>query len=55
MSKCQTPSPYTDLREEHPFHPAWSQFNEIVEKVGLWWGEPGLNAEIIAGWKDSKL
>jgi hypothetical protein len=45
----------TRLIEEYPSHPAWAKFNEIVEKVALWWGEPGLNAEIIADWKDSIL
>lgn len=40
------------LKERFPIHPSWKEFNGIVEEVGDWWGEPNLNAEVIAGWKD---
>ena len=42
------------LLKKYPTHPAWQDFNRIVEKTGIWWGER-LDAEIIASWKDSYL
>lgn len=43
------------LLDIYPSHSAWQEFNQVVEKVGDWWGEPALNAEVIAGWRDQCL
>ncbi len=43
------------LKEKYPSHSAWLDFEKVVKRVGEWWGEPELNREVIAGWKDSRL
>jgi len=40
------------LKCNYPSHSAWSEFNEVVEDAGTWWGEGPLDVEVIAGWKD---
>jgi len=44
----------TRLLEKYPEHPAWHEFNQIVEEIGIWWGDD-LNAETIARWRNSNL
>ena len=45
----------TQLRKSNPDCVAWQEFNRIVNEVGDWWGEPGLNADAVAEWKDGSL
>ena len=43
------------LLKKYPDCPAWQEFDKVVKKVSDWWGEPGLDAETIAGWQYNHL
>jgi len=43
------------LLKKYPDCPTWQEFAKIVKKVSDWWGEPGLDAEAVAEWKDGSL
>lgn len=43
------------LLEKYPQNLAWQEFREVVEEVGEWWGESGLNEKTITRWKDERL
>lgn len=45
----------SELLGKYPQDPAWQTFRKIVQDAGNWWGEPDLDEEIIAEWKNVSL